>query len=141
MRKMVMELQNKTEAARIIGINYHTVLRYTVDIKIRNKPLGERTWNLLREIMEKGYVFTNSKNPSTKIYMLRKHFPKIQWIKIKGRGIAFLPKYKDEAMRALIEKTCKKVWSYQELRKVTKLFDGDLSKEEKIEIASGRTTE
>jgi len=34
-------------------------------------------------------------------------------------------------MRAMLQKFDKKVWNYQELRAVTKLFDADLKKEEK----------
>ena len=34
-------------------------------------------------------------------------------------------------MRAVLQKFDKKVWSYQELRAVTKLFDADLKREEK----------
>lgn len=133
-RNMVIQLGNKAEAARRLGIPYYTVLRYTLDIKVRNKTFGQRTWEMLKELMEKGYVFTNAKNPSTKIYILRKHFPKIQWVKIKGRGIAFLPEKREEAMKALLGRLKKKVWSYQELARIRKLFDVELTREEKIEI-------
>lgn len=37
----------------------------------------------------------------------------------------------EEAMRALLQRFNKKVWTYQELRAVTKLFDSDLTREEK----------
>ena len=137
-RDMVIQLGNKAEAARRLGIPYYTVLRYTLDIKVRNKTFGQRTWEMLKELMEKGYVFTNARNPSTKIYILRKHFPKIQWVKIKGHGIAFLPEKKEEAMKALLERLKKKVWSYQELARIRKLFDIGLTKEEKIELMGSR---
>ena len=42
--------------------------------------------------------------------------------------------FKEEATKALIEKTRKKVWSYQELGKIRKLFDAELSQEEKKKI-------
>jgi len=45
--------------------------------------------------------------------------------------IAFLPDKKEEAMRAMLQKFDKKVWSYQELKSVTRLFDSDLDREEK----------
>ena len=94
-----------------------------MDMKMRNKTFGESTWEMLKEIMEKGYVFTNARNPSTKVYILRKHFPKIQWVRVKGRGIAFIPERKEEAIEALLKKVRKKVWSYKELAKIRKLFD------------------
>ncbi|MBC7128208.1 MAG: hypothetical protein H5T45_00545 [Thermoplasmatales archaeon] len=122
-RKMVRELGCKAEVARRLGIPYCIVIKYTSDIKVRNKTLGERTWEMLKEIMEKGYVFTNAKNPSTKVYILRKHFPKIQWVRVKGKGIAFIPEKKEEAMEALLERINKKVWSYHDLAKIRKLFD------------------
>lgn len=107
-RQLTRETGIKSEVARILGIPYESVIKYTKDIKVRNKTFGERTWEMLKELMEKGYVFTNARNPSTKIYILRKHFPKIQWVKIKGRGIAFLPEKKEEAVRAFIQRLGKK---------------------------------
>lgn len=133
-RKMVIELGNKAEVARRLGIPYYTVLRYTLDIKVRNKTFGERTWEMLKEIMEKGFIFTNSEKPSSRIYILRKHFPRIQWVRVEGKGIAFLPEKKEEAVRAFIQRLGKKVWSYQKLKRITKLFDADLTKEEKLKL-------
>lgn len=46
-------------------------------------------------------------------------------------GLKEKNKRKEEAMRALLSRMNKKVWSYQELRRVTKLFDSDLSREGK----------
>jgi len=86
-----------------------------------------------REIMEKGYVYLNN-GKTTKVYMLRKHFPSIQMARVKGKSIAFLPDKKEEAMRAMLKKFDKKVWSYQELRAVTKLFGSDLKREEKQKL-------
>ena len=137
-RNMVTQLGSKAEAARRLGIPYCVVIKYTSDIKVRNKTFVQRTWEMLKELMEKGYVFTNARNPSTKIYILRKHFPKIQWVRIKGHGIAFLPEKREDAMKALLGRLKKKVWNYYELKKITRLFETDLSKEEKLELVGGR---
>ncbi len=56
------------------------MLKYTMDIKVRNKILGQKTWKMLKEIIRK--------------------------------GITFLHEKKEEAMRALLERLKKKVWSY-----------------------------
>ncbi len=129
-RDLVKKTDNKAEVARQMNISHDTVLKYTLDIKVRNKTFGEKTWDILREIMEKGYVYLNN-GKTTKVYMLRKHFPSIQMARVKGRSIAFLPDRKEEAMRAMLQKFDKKVWSYQELKSVTKLFDSDLNRKEK----------
>jgi len=129
-RELVRKTNNKAEVARRLGIPYDIVLKNTLDIKVRNKTFGAKTWEILREIMEKGYVYLNN-GKTTKVYMLRKHFPSIQMARVKGKSIAFLPDKKEEAMRAMLQKFDKKVWSYQELRAVTKLFDSDLKKEGK----------
>jgi len=97
---------------------------------LKNKTFGEKTWNLLREIIDQGYAFLGN-GRSTKIYILRKHFPSIQMVRVKGKSIAFLPDKKEEAMRALLGRMNKKVWTYQELRRVTKLFNTDLGRDEK----------
>ena len=137
-RQLTKEIEIKSEVARILGIPYVSVIKYTKDIKVRNKTFGQRTWEMLKELMEKGYVFTNAKNPSTKIYILRKHFPSIQLVIVENRGVAFLPEKKEEAMRALLEKMGRRVWSYQKLRRITRLFDADLNKEEKLELVGRR---
>lgn len=60
----------------------------------------------------------------------------IQWIHVEGKGIAFLPEKKEEAVGAFIQRLGKKVWSYHKLKRITRLFDIDLSKEEKLELVS-----
>ena len=132
-RELVRKTNNKAEVAHRLGIPYDIVLKNTLDIKVKNKTFGEKTWNLLKEIMEKGYVYLNN-GKTTKIYMLRKHFPSIQMARVKGKSIAFLPDRKEEAMRAMLQKFDKKVWSYYEVKQVTKLFDADLKREEKQKL-------
>jgi len=137
-RQLTKEIGIKSEVARILGIPYESVIKYTKDIKVRNKTFGQKTWEMLKEIMEKGYVFTNSSKPSTKIYILRKHFPKIQLVVVENRGVAFLPERKEEAMRALLEKMGRRVWSHQKLKRISKLFDAELTKKEKLELVGRR---
>ena len=48
--------------------------------------------------------------------------------------MAFLPDRNEEAMRAMVERMDKRVWTYHELRAVTKLFDSDLDINEKREL-------
>lgn len=72
---------------------------------------------------------------TAKIYMLRKHFPFIEIARIKNKkAIAFRPERREGAMRALLQRINKKLWTYQELRRITRLFDSDLSREEKQKI-------
>lgn len=134
-RELTRELGVKAEVARRLNIPYHMVVKLTKDIGVRNRTtLGETAMELLKEIINKGYVHLND-GKSTYIYILRKHFPKIEMARYKGKSVAYLPEHKDDAARAMIEKMGKKVWSYQELRAVTKLFDSDLTKREKTGIS------
>lgn len=41
-------------------------------------------------------------------------------------------------MKASLERLKKKVWSYQELARIRKLFDVELSKKEKLELVGKR---
>jgi len=83
------------------------------------------------------YIFTNSERPSSGIYILRKHFPRIQWVHVEGKGIAFLPE-KRGGNEGVIGEDGQKGMSYQKLRRITRLFDTDLSKEEKLELMGSR---
>lgn len=130
-RKLVKEVGVKSEVARRLGIPYHRVIDYTRDIKVKNKTLfGGKTMGVLQELMENGYAYITD-GKATNVHILKKYFPKIQMTRAKGRRIAFLPERKEDAMKALLGKIKKKVWSYQELKRVTKLFNADLTRQEK----------
>lgn len=134
-RRMVRETGKKLDVARRLGVPYKTVEKIAWDIRVGSViSFGRKTMDVLSELFGKGYVYMNGEK-TAKIYMLRKYFPFIEIARIKtGKAIAFLPERKEEAMRALLERFNKKVWTYQELRRVTKLFDSDLRREEKHKL-------
>ena len=132
-REMTREAENKTEVARRLGIPYMRVLEFTQDIKVKNVMLGQLTMDLLQDIVNNGYACLNG-NDAGRIRHLRKHFPVIEVVKAKNRSIAFLPGHKDRAMRIILKMMNKRVWNYQELRAVTRLFDSDLTGREKREL-------
>lgn len=133
-RKMTRKLENKTEVARRLDIPYQQVRMFTQDIRIRNYVLGEQTMALLQEIISKGYAYLSGWK-SLRIRTLKKYFPSIQVAKCRGASIAFLEEHKDEAAREMLKHINKRVWDYRELRAVTKLFDTDLSRKEKHQLA------
>lgn len=131
-RKMVTELGQKVEVARRLGVPIKYVQKVTRDIKVGQViSFGKKTMMVMNELFENGYVYLEGWKTS-KIRLLRRYFPFIKIATVKNRvAMAFLPDRTEEAMRAMVEKMDKRIWTYQELRAVTKLFDSDLDDKEK----------
>lgn len=97
-REMVKEIGVKTIVARELGVPYAAVKIITQDIKLKpgNRTIGGKTLQLLEEIMNKGYALLENRS-ITNYRILKKHFPVIQKVHIKGKTIVFLPDRKEEA--------------------------------------------
>ncbi len=133
-RKMVKAVGVKAIVARELGIPERTVVGITRDIKFKpgKCTIGGKSLQLLKELMEKGFAPLEKENHSAPNYrILRKHFPMIQKVRIKGKSIAFLPDKKEEAVRFFLQNMRYRVMSYQKLKLITKLFGVNLSTGEK----------
>jgi len=143
-RYYVEKYNSKINAANKLGISYDTVLFYTKDIRIKSRKkdvdysgIYGKSLNLLKELMEKGYAFSSKKYKTTHYVKLKKYFPNITRTKIHGKMIYYLDDKSKLAAKVLLESTNKKVMSYKELKQITKVFDTELSKKEKINYLSG----
>ncbi len=133
-REDVKNGKSKFQAARDYNLSQDTVYYWTKDIP--SKPCGwpgirGKTLDLLRELVTKGFIVPDKENAHQKFLLLRKYFPTIYRINIYQRQIFLLKGNEDAALRAFLEKTNKKIISYQELRQVTEVFGTDISKKEK----------
>ena len=114
-------------------MSYSTVWRILKDFPgsrpgwpgIRGRPL-----EMLQELLEKGYVLLDGEK-SLGYRVLKKNLPVIQKVRTNGKSITFLPYKKEDATKAFLQSINKKVISYHELKSITKLFDVELSRDEK----------
>ena len=141
----VVKYNSKINAATKFGLSYDTVLFYTKDIRLKYRKndidyLGiyGKSLDLLKELLQNGYAFSSGKYGLKEYMKLKKCFPHIRRTKMYGKMIYYLDDKSKIAVKALLEVSNKKIMSYQELMKVTKVFDTDLSKEEKTRYSTER---
>jgi hypothetical protein len=133
-REEVKNGKTKFQVAQDHNLSRTFVYGCTKDIPSRNcgwPGIRGKTLDLLQEIMTKGYIVPEGKFYKQHFSTLQKYFPTIYRIKIYNRQIFLLKGKEDVALRAFLEKTNKKIISYQELRQVTKFFGTDISQKEK----------
>ena len=143
-RYYVNKYKSKIDAANKFGLSYDTVLFYTRDIRIKSRKkdidyLGiyAKSLDLLKELMQNGYAFSSKNYNTTHYIKLKKYFPKIRRTKMYGKMIYYLDNQSKIAANELLKVSNKRVMSYQELKQITKVFDTDFSKEDKIHYFRG----
>jgi hypothetical protein len=109
---------------------------YRLAKHLPSKPCGwpgirGQTLDLLQELITKGYAVSSCKDVQRRYISLQKYFPTIHRVKMYSRHIFFLEGKEDLAVREFLKNLNKKIISYHELKQVTKVFDVDLSKQEK----------
>ena len=133
-REEVKNGKTKYQVAADHNLRKATVYMWTKDIPSKNcgwPGIRGKTLDMLQEIVTKGFIVPEKENVNLKFLLLRKYFPTIYRINIYHKQIFLLTGKEDVALRAFLEKTDKKIISYQELRQVTEVFGTDISKKEK----------
>jgi len=133
-REEIKNGKSKSETAREYNLSTTTVFNIAKDLP--NTPGGwsgirGKTLELLQEIVSKGYVSYSYGYVQQRYMVLRKYFPTICKVTIYGKSIFYLKGKEDEAVRAFLENTRKKIISYQELTEITNVFHANLTKKEK----------
>ena len=126
--------KSKYETSKELNICYQTILRITKDLpghsKGRNGIRGG-TLRMLQDLLKDGYTFFDTPSDSQKYYTLKKYFPTVQRTRYEGCSILFLEDRSNLAVKAFLMKIRKNIISYQELKNITKIFNIELSKNEK----------
>jgi len=131
------EIQNgasKFQTAQKYDVSCSTVYRWTRDIPGRNcgwPGIRGKTLEMLKELVANGFLLPTGENVHGQFLTLRKYFPSIYRISIYGKQIFLLKGREEEAVRAFLGSTRKKIISYQELHQVTEVFGADISMKEK----------
>jgi transposase len=133
-RQDVQHGTSKFQTAQKYDVSYSAVYRWTRDIPGRNcgwPGIRGKTLEMLKELISNGFLLPTGENVHGQFLTLRKHFPSVYRISMYGKQIFLLKGREEEAVRAFLRSTRKKIISYQELHQVTEVFGADISRKEK----------
>jgi hypothetical protein len=129
-RYYVKKYNSKIETANRLGLSYDIVVFYTKDIRIKSRKkdldysgIYGKSLDLLKDLIQEGYVFSSGKYGYKEYIKLKKYFPQIRRTKMHGKMIYYLDDKSKLVAEALLEITNKKVMSCQELKQVFKVFN------------------
>ncbi len=100
-------------------------------MRVQDKKL-----ELMKDLLRDGYALSSKKYSTNEYKKLKEFFPSICKAKMYNRVTFYLKDKKDAAARALIEKSERKIISYQELKQVTNVFHAELCIKEKRSVIS-----
>jgi DNA-binding transcriptional regulator YiaG len=133
-RQDVQHGATKFQTAQKYDVSRSTVYYWTKDIPGRNcgwPGIRGKTLEMLKELVANGFLLPTGENVHGQFLTLRKYFPSIYRISMYGTQIFLLKGKEEEAVRAFLGSTRKKIISYQELHQVTEVFGADISRKEK----------
>jgi hypothetical protein len=131
-REDTIEGKSKYKIARDCGISANTVYNYTKDIPTprRKEPcIRGKALELLKELLRKGYVYTEKNR--TSLRFLQKTFPVIKRSQFKNRSIYYLEDKNKLALREMMKLNSSRIISYQELSRMTQVFNTDVEIKQK----------
>ena len=132
-REEVLKGKSKYRVAKEMGLNEYVVYSHTADlpsISLREPCIKGKTLELLQQLLRDGYVNSNLKT-SYHLRRLKRFLPMIQRAQIEGKGIYYLDDKNKLALQAMIKRNISRIISYQELARMSRVFNIDLSNEEK----------
>lgn len=148
LRKKIREEVRNGKTKRQVAIQYkvtdRTVYYHTRDIcsyPLRNMRVQDKKLELMKDLLRDGYALSSRKYSTNEYNKLKEYFPSICKAKMYNRVIFYLKDKKDAAARAFVEKSERKIISYQELKQVTNVFHADLDIKEKRSIISKNRAE
>jgi len=136
-KRKIKSGKSKYQTAKELGISYKAVYRNAKHLP--SKPCGwpgirGKTLELLQELLMKGYKICSHDDPKNNFFTLKKYFPILHRTKMNNKTIFYLEGHENDAAKAFLESTSKKIISYQQLIKITDVFNASLTKKEKEEF-------
>ena len=134
-REEVLSGKTKYRVAKEMGINESAVRSHTRDLPSlkRGEPyIKGKTFDLLKQLLEVGYVHSTNENYLV-LQKLRRFLPIIQHTRIDYKGVYYLSDKNKDALQAMISLNKSRIISYQELKSISKVFGVNLSRSEKQE--------
>ena len=137
-REEVIQGKSKYQIAKDRGLKFGAVYYHTRDLPnqvYREEGLVGKTLELLKELLKEGYVVSTGEN-THRLRRLKRYLPMIQRSQV-GRGAVYYLSDKNKiALQSMIQRKNSKIFSYQELSTISKVFDVKLSKKERKIVLS-----
>ena len=131
-REDTIEGKSRYKIASNYGISANVVYKYTKDIPTprRKEPcIRGIALELLKELLMKGCVYTEKNG--TSLRFLQKIFPVIKRSQFKNRSIYYLEDKNKLALREMMKLDSSRIISYQELSRMTQVFNTDIEIKQK----------
>ena len=132
-RLEVLSGKTKYQVAKEMNLEYKLVYTHTADLpsyKIGEPHIRGKTLDLLKQMLKDGFVYSNQKT-HYHLRRLKKFFPMVQRAQMDGKSVYYLNDKNKIALQAMIKDSRARVLSYQDLAKMSRIFDINLSNDEK----------
>ena len=132
-RKLVISGMSKYAVAKTLQISRSSVYYHTKDLpssKPGNRGIRGKTLELLKELLENGYVFSSA-DKSSNLHTIKKHFSNVKRTQVDGKSVYYLDDKKKQAFETMLKQKQSKIMSYADLSTMSTVFDVELKKREK----------
>ena len=131
-RKEVLKGKSKYQVSKEMHLDRTTVYKHTKNLpnKYKREPyINGKTLELLRELLEKGYVYTEENRNALRA--LQRYFPSIKRSQFKNKSCYYLEDKNKFALQEMMKKDTSRIISFQELGRMSKVFNTDLENKQK----------
>jgi hypothetical protein len=135
--------ESKCKIAKELNISLKAVYYWTKGFPSKNcgwPGIRGKTLEVLQELVTNGYHICSHEGSNNRFFQLKKSFPTLYRAKMNRMSIFYLEGHEDDATKAFLGNVEKKIISYQELTGITKVFQANLSKQEKKAFLSRNRT-
>ena len=131
-REEVLKGKSKYQVAREMNLHPTTVYEHTKDLpnRFKREPyISGKTLELLKLLLEKGYVYTEENRKALRA--LQGFFPQIKRSQFKGKSCYYLEDKNKLTLLELMKQNTSRIISYQDIAKACQVFNTDIEIHEK----------
>jgi hypothetical protein len=132
MREEILKGKSKFQVSREMHLHPTTVYEYTKDLPNKNhrEPyISGKPLELLKELIEKGYVYTEENRNALRA--LQRYFPSIKRSQFKNKSCYYLEDKNKLALLEMMKQNTTRIISYRDLSRVSQVFHTELEIYEK----------
>ncbi|VVB61114.1 Uncharacterised protein [uncultured archaeon] len=131
-REEILKGKSKFQVSKEMHIDRTTVYKHTKDLpnKYKREPyVSGKPLELLKQLIAKGYVYTEENRNALRA--LQRYFPSIKRSQFKNKSCYYLEDKNKLALLELMKQNTSRIISYQDLAKVSQVFNTDIDIHEK----------
>ena len=125
-RKMVRSGMTKREVSGLLNLSYSIICYLTADIHNSNSRISRSAERIIAEVIEKGYFFPKKAQLNT--CRIIKQSLGLRLTRLNGKWILYQSSEKNNAMKAMLEKSKFNYLSNHRLATIKRLFYGNETK-------------